>query len=165
MKTKKTNEKKRLNINFEQTLINWFVYVIESDIGHAFRKFILCNALTSSIIILVLSLILDILMQDIGSCLTFGGSLIICIGIMSAFEIQKISDTLRTLQNEVISAEKKEALRSKDPKKAAAAFMAEPECKADLEKMISLSFNKKNVIYSVFLTVFGTFLCGLAALL
>lgn len=165
MKTKKTNKKKRLNINFEQTLINWLIYVIESDIGHAFRRFILHNALTSSIIILVLSLTLGILIQDIGSCLTFGGSLIICIGIMSAFEVQKISDTLRTLQNEAISAGKKEALRSKDHNKAAAAQMTEIEIRADLEKMISLSFNKQNVIYSVFLTVLGTFLCGLATLL
>ena len=104
-------------------------------------------------------------MQNIGNGLTLGGSLIICIGIMSAFEIQKTIDTIRATQSEVISAEKKEALQSKDRKKATAALIAETKCKADLEKMIFLSFDKKNAVYSVFLTVSGTFLCGLAALL
>lgn len=165
MKTKKTNEKRLLNINFEQTLTNWLAGVVESDIGCAFRKFILRNALTSSVIIVIASLILGILMQDIGNGLTLGGSLIICIGIMSAFEIQKTINTIRTTQSEAIAAEKKEALRSRDHKKATAALAAETECKADLEKMISLNFNKQNAIYSVFLTIFGTFLCGLAALL
>ncbi|GEM_PF-4528713 len=165
MKTKKTNEKRLLNINFEQKLTNWLAGVVESDIGCAFRKFILRNALTSSVIIVIASLILGILMQNIGNGLTLGGSLIICIGIMSAFEIQKTIDTIRATQSEVISAEKKEALQSKDRKKATAALIAETKCKADLEKMIFLSFDKKNAVYSVFLTVSGTFLCGLAALL
>lgn len=165
MKTKKTNEKRLLNINFEQTLTNWLAGVVESDIGCAFRKFILRNALTSSVIIVIASLILGILMQNIGSGLTLGGSLIICIGIMSAFEIQKTIDTIRTTQSEVISAEKKEALRSKDHEKTTTALITETECKADLEKMISLTFDKKTAVYSVFLTISGTFLCGLAALL
>lgn len=117
MKTKKTNEKRLLNINFEQKLTNWLAGVVESDIGCAFRKFILRNALTSSVIIVIASLILGILMQNIGNGLTLGGSLIICIGIMSAFEIQKTIDTIRATQSEVISAEKRKLSKARIVKK------------------------------------------------
>lgn len=165
MRKSKANKKQSFNTTLEDKLVLWLAELINSSISVQIRRKVLCNALLSSMIIAAAAILLDLLADTDGSMLSLGGSLIICIGIMSAFELQDITDTLRSLQAKEINKGKQTVAKSEDPKMLRAALRAEGECKEALEDMIKIAVNPKTLVYSVFLTIMGTLLCGLSSLL